>query len=70
MKENATFRPIAVGDRWQVEVEWPNGDTQRLSGYASQEEARSWIGHYSKRWLAVAAQEFTDSKRLRAIVGT
>jgi hypothetical protein len=54
MDQNVTFRPVAVDGRWQVEVHWPDGKRQRLSGYVSEDEAQSWIRYYSAQWLAIA----------------
>lgn len=49
-----TPRPLAFFSEWYVQVQWPDGQTQRVDGFESEAHARGWIEHESKAWIAQA----------------
>jgi hypothetical protein len=49
-----TPRPLSFFSDWYVEVVWPDGDKQKVTGFESEAHARGWIEHESKAWLARA----------------
>jgi len=49
-----TMQPkqMAFFSDWFVEVRWPDGQKERVSGFSSEEHALGWIEHESPAWLA------------------
>jgi hypothetical protein len=46
------FKPLpGEGYRWHVEVQWPDGATQRVADFVSDYEACDWIFNRSAAWL-------------------
>src|SRR5581483_4579044 len=39
---------------WCVQVTWPSGHTERVTGFRNEAHARGWIEHDSKAWIAKA----------------
>jgi hypothetical protein len=52
----ATTKPIfcAVlgdGQRWRVNVEWPDGTIEQAGEFQQQSDATNWISDHSEAWL-------------------
>jgi hypothetical protein len=50
----ASFRPVPAQSHWQVEVTWSDGRLQLLSGYVTEDEAKSWIAFCGDQWTKIA----------------
>ena len=59
----ASFRAVPISGYWQVEVTWSDGLVQLLSGYQSEDEAKSWIAFYRDQWIEIAATENSSKRR-------
>jgi hypothetical protein len=48
-----TFRTkeLKHGSGWYVEVEWPDGMPEQVTGFKSEIEAHGWITRESEEWL-------------------
>lgn len=40
-----------IGQPWRVHVVWPKGNTDILSGFATQHQALQWIRESSANWV-------------------
>ena len=50
--EHPKFEMVLRGDRWSVEVKWPDGRVvQAITGLKSQDDALAWINTSSESWL-------------------
>ena len=55
LDQEPTFeaRPVGIGGAWHVLVSWPDGRTEKITGFASGALANKWIiGPESQRWIA------------------
>ena len=44
-------RPLKSAPGWYVRVSWRYGQVEHISGFASVDEAESWIAKKSEGWL-------------------
>jgi len=42
---------LGDGQRWVVEVDWPDGTIEQVSEFQRQSEAADWITNQSEAWL-------------------
>jgi hypothetical protein len=51
--DNTSFgpRPLQVGSDWYVQVTWPDGEVERVSGFRTEAEAKEWIDTRYRKWL-------------------
>jgi NTP pyrophosphatase (non-canonical NTP hydrolase) len=46
-----TPKPLGFFSDWYVDVRWPDGQKERVTGFTSEHHARGWIEHESPTWL-------------------
>ena len=54
-EQQPTFeaRPVTIVGPWYVLVRWPDGSTERVTGFGSGGRAHQWMaGDEAKAWLA------------------
>jgi NTP pyrophosphatase (non-canonical NTP hydrolase) len=51
-------KPMAFFSDWYVEVRWPDGQTEKVSGFSSEHHALGWIEHESPGWLAMNKKSY------------
>jgi hypothetical protein len=49
-----TPRQLGFFSDWYVEVVWPSGQKDQVSGFTSEAHARGWIAHESQAWIGKA----------------
>ena len=59
-------RQLKFAPRWYVRVLWRYGQEQHINGFASADEAQSWVRKKSVRWLRATADALRSSNRDRA----
>ena len=42
---------LGDGQRWVVEVDWPDGTIEQVGEFQRQSEATDWITNQSEAWL-------------------
>jgi hypothetical protein len=42
---------LGDGQRWMVEVDWPDGTIEQVGEFQHQSEATDWISNQSEAWL-------------------
>jgi hypothetical protein len=54
MPEEPIMTPKAGGffSEWSVEIVWPSGHKDKVTGFKNEAHARGWIAHESKAWIA------------------
>jgi hypothetical protein len=52
---------VKVGDRWRVQIAWPNGNTKYFGKFGSEQEASGWISKH--HWLTERTIEGAKIKR-------
>ncbi len=50
-KPKMTPRPLGFFSDWYVQVDWPSGHSERVTGFTSERHARGWIEHESEAWI-------------------
>jgi hypothetical protein len=45
------FAVVGDGERWAVEVEWPDGSIEQVDEFQRRTDATDWISNQSKTWL-------------------
>ena len=55
-----TMQPkqMAFFSDWFVEVRWPDGQKEKVSGFSSEHHALGWIEHESPAWLAAHSKAY------------
>jgi NTP pyrophosphatase (non-canonical NTP hydrolase) len=55
-----TMQPKQMGffSDWYVEVRWPDGQKERVTGFSSEHHALGWIEHESPAWLATNTKSY------------
>jgi len=38
------------GSGWEVDILWPDGETEVIKGFATEKAAAEWITEHSKSW--------------------
>jgi len=59
-------RQLKFAPGWYVRVLWRYGQEQHVNGFASADEAQSWVRKKSVRWLRDRADALRSSNRDRA----
>jgi hypothetical protein len=39
------------GSGWEVDILWPDGETEVIKGFITEHDAAKWIAEHSKTWL-------------------
>jgi NTP pyrophosphatase (non-canonical NTP hydrolase) len=47
-----TPKPMGFFSDWVVDVVWPDGQREKVTGFTSERHAQGWIKHESPGWLA------------------
>lgn len=54
MSDEPIMMPKAGGffSEWSVEIVWPSGHKDKVTGFRDEAHAKGWIAHESKAWVA------------------
>ena len=54
MSDEPIMTPKSGGffSEWSVEIVWPSGHKDRVTGFRDEAHAKGWIAHESKAWIA------------------
>jgi hypothetical protein len=54
MTDEPRMTPKAGGffSEWSVEIVWPSGHKDKVTGFRDEAHAKGWIAHESKAWIA------------------
>jgi len=54
MTDEPIMTPKAGGffSEWSVQIVWPSGHKDKVTGFRDEAHAKGWIAHESKAWVA------------------